>query len=144
MIDWIDPLAQVTDHVTVAECLRLERENRMATEADGLNDQIKNNLIRLCEKIEEVRTLIGCPIRIHSMYRPPWYSELVGGTATDVHTRGLAVDFDCFPDATCDVVKSVLLPKLAALGIRMEDNGVGALWVHIDTAPVVNNIFFKP
>lgn len=143
-IDWTNSEAQVSTYFKVKECLFLPSWGRMANESDGLNNEIKANLEALCAVLDQIRASLACPMRVHCMYRPGPYSALVGGSATDVHTRGLAVDFDCDSDMTCDQVKELLMPQLEAWGVRMENNGDGAGWVHIDTAPVGHARFFLP
>lgn len=145
MINWADPKCPVTTHFCVKDCLWLPKWNRLANASDGLTEQLQDTLFTFCQKLEEVRAVIYTPMNIHSIYRPPAYSPLVGGTATDVHTQGIAADFDCEEwSLTCDNVKQILLPKLIELDIRMEDNGPGAAWVHVDTHPVGHLRFFKP
>ena len=144
-IDWTDETCQITEHFTVKEALYLHQWERLGNETDGLNDDIKNNLINLCGVMEKIRALLGnIPIKVHCMYRPPAYSQLVGGTAHDVHVTGLACDFDSMPDMTCDKIKELLVPQLEALNIRLENNGLGALWCHIDTHPVISQRYFNP
>lgn len=141
-INWSDPESQISEHFTVHEALFLPTWGRLATEADGLTDEIKNNLVNLCFIMEKVRILIGFPINVHCMYRPSTYSKLVGGSLTDVHTQGMAIDYDCNPNLSCDQVKAILIPQLKALNIRMENNGSGALWIHNDIHSVGNARYF--
>ncbi len=143
MIDWTKPGEYVSEHFTVRECLWLPTWHRMATEADGLTDEIKQNIVKLCGILERVRTILGCPLTIHSIYRPPEYSKLVGGTEHDVHTTGQAADMDFGDHMSTDDAKKILLPKLEDLGLRMEDNGPASSWVHLDEHPVIHSRFFK-
>ncbi len=143
ILDWSNPASKVSEYFTVRECLWLPTWKRMANEEDGLNDSVKSNLITLCKTMDKIRDVLGQPIAVHCMYRPGPYSKLVGGSETDVHTLGQAIDFDCNPHMTCDEVKTKLLPLLEQYGLRMEDNGVGSGWVHLDTHPVGHARFFK-
>lgn len=142
MPDWTNLLDQVSTYFKVREALFLPSWGRMATASDGLNDEIEANLQALCTKLDVIRDFLACPMNVHCMYRPGPYSVQVGGTATDVHTKGMAVDFDCNSDMTCDQVKELLLPMLEQWGVRMENNGAGAGWVHIDIHPVGNARYF--
>lgn len=129
-IDWTDPAAAVTAHFTVKDCLWLGRWNRLANEKDGLTDDIKIELIRNCLKMEEIRTILGCAMNVHSMFRPPEYSVLVGGSMTDVHVKAQAWDYDCLPTLTIEQVRAKLLSKLQLLNIRMEQGT--DTWIHND------------
>lgn len=114
------------------ELLNLPQWKRFATAEDGLTEEILDNLNKLSLKMDDIRRFLNCPVNVHSAYRSPEYSKLVGGSETDVHTQGLAMDFDVLPIFTCDQVKEKLLPKLDELNIRMENNGLGSGWIHID------------
>lgn len=141
MIDWSDPTSQVTEHFTVNDACMLHKWNRLATTDDGIDT---DKLLTLCQKMEEIRALIGFPLNVHCMFRSPDYNKLIGAPPNDVHSQNLACDFDANPHMSCDDVKSLLLPQLEQLGIRMENNGQGASWVHVDLHPVVHARFFNP
>lgn len=67
--------------------------------ACGLDNEpppaLLGNLRRLAHGLDEVRTLLGHPLRITSGYRSPALNALVGGTPESQHTQGLAADFVC-------------------------------------------------
>lgn len=139
-LDWTDPKAKITEHFTVGDLCMLHKWNRLATEADGLNTVL---IVKLANKLEEIRHILG-PMDIHCGFRSVNYNKLIGAPGLDAHYQCVAADFDCLPHLSCDEVKERLLPHLEALGIRMEDNGEGANWVHIDTHPVIHQRYFKP
>ena len=153
ILDWTDSTVQVSTHFTVKEALWLPQWHRLANEQDGLSPDLYAAIFGFCATLDKIRDFLGCSMNIHCLYRPGPYSVLVGGHATDVHTMGIAVDFDCSSMMSCDQVKSKLLPKkddgtfdysiMEGFGIRMEDNGAGAGWVHLDTHPVIHARFFK-
>lgn len=130
MIDWSDPSCNVTEHLTVKDCLWLHQCDRLANENDGLTDGIKDELVKTCEMAEKLRTILGVPIIVTSMYRPPAYSKMVGGTETDVHTKGVAIDFTTGKKMFIETAKQVLRPHLASLDIRMEKYTTN--WIHVD------------
>lgn len=132
-IDWTDPKCQVTEHFTVNDCLMLHSWNRLATAADGADF---DKLITLCNKLEEIRTLLNCPINVHCMFRSKEYNiaqSILLPTGNDVHAQCLAVDLDCNSNLTIQNVKDILEPKLEALGIRLERGTTN--WVHVDLRP---------
>lgn len=140
-IDWTDATIQVTEHFTVGDCLTLHAWNRLANDQDGLTDEIKANIVTLCQKMEEVREVLGCPINVHCTYRSPDYNnQVVGAIPNDVHSMGMAMDFDCGSVHTIDEAHSILEPLLEQYGIRMERNT--ATWVHLDIHPVGNARYF--
>ena len=129
-MDWTNGSEQVTDHFTVADCLTLHEWNRLATDADGADF---DRLITLCQKLEEVRTSLGCPMNVHCIFRSKAYNiaqRILLPTGLDVHAMSLACDFDCNGSLTIQEIKNKLEPLLDQLGIRMERGTT--TWVHID------------
>ena len=53
------------------------------------------HLRALAARLEEVRSLLGAPLRITSAYRSPALNAAVGGVPTSRHALGLAADFTC-------------------------------------------------
>lgn len=129
MIDWNDEKCQVSMHFTVKDCLFLHAWNRLANiDTEGV---MLHSLAALCQKLEEIRDILKCPIRVHSMFRSVAYNLSQNiFPSEDVHSKSLAVDFDCEPVMTIEQVKTVLRPSLESLAIRME-RGTPS-WVHID------------
>jgi len=134
MINWTDPKAHVTPNFTVHDCLWLGHWGRLANATDGLTDDLCQKLITTCENAEKIRAILQCPMLISSMYRSPAYSPIVGGSATDVHTQGIAFDF--VPDTilSIDAAKELIRPNLDDLNLRMEAGTTN--WIHIDSHQV--------
>lgn len=156
-IDWSNPEAKISKYFTVKEAILLRNWDRLADETDGLNEKIKNELIRIFrETMDPIRELLGRPVFIKSAYRPKKYNVSIGGATRSAHMadRGYAaVDFWTDADGDgeltgqdCDAIKEILMPLLEKMNIRMEDNGKGARWVHVDNKPVApgGNRFFLP
>ena len=149
-INWTDPNSKVSTHFNVKDCLYLPQWSRLANEKDGLTQEIKDNLVNLCAKMEVIRTFFGNkPIIVHCMYRPIEYNKLVGGSNASGHLKGLAIDFHIQGlegNEGCDTARKYLLPHLEEFNIRMEDisskNSRG--WIHLDLKPVVTTRYFKP
>lgn len=131
MINWEDESCKVTPNFSVRECLRLPQWNRLADETDGLNDDIKGNLVILCEVLEKVRAVLQTPIHVHCMYRPARYNKLVGGASASAHMKGMAIDFDTNPGMSLEAAKARIRPLLERYGLRME-KGTDT-WIHLDT-----------
>lgn len=56
---------------------------------------IVDNLRRLAEKLEEVRSVLGHPIIVNSGYRSPAVNLAVKGAKNSEHMDGRAADFIC-------------------------------------------------
>ena len=66
-----------------------------------------NNLQRLAEFLEEVRSLLGKPIIIDSGFRSPEVNQAVGSTSVSQHLRGCAADFRVPSMTPSEVVKAI-------------------------------------
>lgn len=156
-IDWSNPKAKISKHFTVEEAIMLREWKRLANESDGLNDHVKAQLVRIFREVmDPIRELLGKPVFIKSAYRPQAYNVAIGGAKKSAHMCVLnyaAVDFWTDQDGDgdkdgkdCDDIKAILMPLLAKMNIRLEDNGKGARWVHVDNreVPPGGNRFFKP
>lgn len=131
-------------YFTWKEALWLPRWNRAATTEDGLTDEIVASLIHTFQWMDKVRIFLGKPINVHVAFRPVKYNAEVGGAPNGMHPKGKAVDFSV-AGYSCDEVKDKLKAKLVEWNLRMEDNGQGAGWVHLDDRePGPAGRFFKP
>lgn len=133
-------------HFTWKEALYLPQWKLMADESTGVTEEIKANLIKTFQWMEKVREWIGSPISVHIAWRSEDYNALVKGAKTSQHLYGNAVDFSV-PSMTCDAFKAKMLAenKLEEWNLRMEDNGAGAGWIHLDDRqPGPAGRFFKP
>lgn len=151
IIDWTDPNCKISEYFTVKEAIWFPQWNRLATEEDGLTEAVKTSLLRTFIKMDRIRAYIGKPIKVHIAFRSKDYNTLVKGAKASAHLIGNAVDFSAnmgldSVGANCDKIKELLVPVLEEWELRMEDNGAGASWVHIDRNPVPaqGNRYFKP
>jgi hypothetical protein len=130
-IDWTDKDCQVTEHFTVGDCLTLHSWNRLASEDDGVTDEVKANIVVVCQKMEQIREVVGCPINVHCIFRSVEYNEQVlHSLPHDVHSMGMAIDWDCNSDHTIEEAKELIRPKLEEFGLRLE--GGTTTWIHND------------
>src|SRR5271165_5464138 len=92
-VDFTNPDHKITEHFTVTDALMLHNWNRLARVEDGAD---YSKLTTLCQKLEEVRTQLGCPMNVHCMFRSPAYNleqGILPPTGMDVHAMNLACDF---------------------------------------------------
>lgn len=154
-VNWSDPSSKIAKYFTVKDAIMLREWNRLGNETDGLDLIVKKNLFGVFQKMDIIREFLGVPVFIKSAWRPSAYNVAIGGAIQSAHmanTEYGAVDFWCDIDGDgakngkdCDDIKAKLMPNLEGWGLRMENNGVGATWVHVDTKPVAGgHRFFKP
>lgn len=154
MIDWNDPKAKISKYFTVKEALLLPRINVLHIPSE----EEKANIIHLANKMDIVREFLNKGIIVHCWIRPTSvncsdpkyqgfnYNEYIGSTAKkSAHVIGKAIDFHVSGYETnheCDYIRGLLLPQLEAWDMRMED--IQGSWIHMDTAKVISQRFFRP
>lgn len=158
-VDWSNPDCMISKYFTVKNAIYLPRWQRLATESDSLTQDAKDALIKLfTEVMDPIREIIGKPIKVHVSFRSPEYNVLIGGAKMSIHMArkyengDLVAACDWSADlgkktvgANCDEIKKILKPHLISLNIRLEDNGNGATWIHVDNRkPGPGGRFFKP
>lgn len=144
-IDWSDSKCKISKYFTVEEALELPQWNRLANSDDGLDDNIKQNLITIFTKLDSIREYFGKPIVVSVAYRPKQYNELVKGAKNSAHLYGAAVDF-FIKNINCDAARLTIIEQklLDKLQLRMEDLP-NSNWLHCDLRYTKNgNNYFKP
>lgn len=77
-------------------------------EYDNTPNQVQiDNLTRLAEFLEEVRSLLGKPILVDSGFRSPEVNHAVGSTFVSQHLRGCAADIRVPGMTPAEVVKAI-------------------------------------
>lgn len=137
---------KVSKYFTLKEAIWLPKLNRAADASDGLTEAIVDNIKQIAVVLDVIREFFGKPIVVHCWFRPEAYNALVNGAKKSMHLSALAVDFE-IKGISCDDAKKMLIDgnKLEELNLRMEDNGIGSGWIHLDIrAPGPGGRFFKP
>lgn len=115
----------LTPHFSLAELTASDTAVAKKIDNTARPDVVKN-LKRVAEMLEQVRALVGAPIRVSSGYRAPALNKAVGGAANSMHVLGLAAD----------ISTSAMSPKKLAWLISQSDIVFDQLiyegtWVHI-------------
>lgn len=106
------------------------------------NEIQKQNIIKVCMVLENIRSILNSPLKVTSGLRPSVYNELIGGAPNSYHTKGMACDF-VPTKVSVHKARIALIEFLPDLGCRMEKHSGG--WIHIDTAkPGAGGRYFKP
>lgn len=99
------------------------------------NAEQTENLQRLAEFLEKVRSLLGKPILIDSAFRSPEVNQAVGSTSKSQHLRGCAADFRVPGMTPAEVVKAIVASDLRYDQIILE---LG--WTHISIPNTVVSV----
>ena len=120
----------ITQHFSLEEVHKSDTAAKLGIDNSvplGLMDNVK----RMCEKLEEVRSLFGKPIIISSFYRSPELNAKVGGSKTSAHMDGLACDFlvsGKFPHTVFDAIKD---SNMVFDQVILESSSSGSIWIHL-------------
>lgn len=115
----------LTPHFTLDELTSSDTAVRRGID-NRADTPILRNLVRLAEKLEEVRALVDRPLSVSSGYRCPDLNRWVGGSATSAHVLGLAADFVCrgmTPKALAETIRDS--------GIEFDQLIYEGTWVHL-------------
>lgn len=147
----IDLQAPISKYFSWKNALFLPTWERFALESDGLSDDVLDRLLHLFLKLDQVRDFLGKAIIIHVAYRPPAYNVAIGGAKDSAHQAlremEAAADFHVQGMPVLEAQKRIYYEnKLDEWEMRMENNGKGAGWIHLDTRvpPPGGKRFFKP
>jgi hypothetical protein len=101
------------------------------------NNDVLMTLRRLALFLEEVRTVVGMPLRINSAYRSPEANQKVGGKSTSQHCRGAAADLKVKGMTPDQVVQAIIKAKLPYDQVIREFDS----WTHVS---ISNSKDIKP
>lgn len=133
----------ISTNFTLEEATYSETAIRLEIPNQPSEQQLENMKVA-AQGMEQIRKLLGKPIRINSWLRLPDVNVAVGGSKISSHMDGWAIDFTCtgFGD-----------PYVVAKAIKDSDIQVDQCihefgrWVHVSFAPEMRNQFltiFKP
>jgi hypothetical protein len=116
----------LSPNFTLEEMTASETAERHGIDNTPDNDVLMN-LRRLALFLEEVRTVVGMPLRINSAYRSPAANKKVGGKPTSQHCKGVAADIKVKGMTPDQVVKAIINAGLPYDQVIREFDS----WTHI-------------
>jgi len=123
----------LSPHFTLAEMTRSDTATARGID-NTPNEQETVNLSKVCETMEEIRSLLGDkPITITSAFRSEALNKAVGGVPNSAHRLGLAADFVCPSFGTPTQICNHLLGRVSSLDLDqlINEKTGGGEWVHI-------------
>ena len=119
----------LTPHFTLAEMTASQVANRAGLD-NNPDSQVIANLVRLCQTLESVRSLIGQPVLITSGYRSEALNRQIGGSGASAHIRGLAADIMAVSLSPRELALRIMDSNLDFDQLILEFDG----WVHLGLA----------
>jgi Peptidase M15 len=122
---------QLSEHFSLEELTHTDHREFDNTP----NDAELENLTRLAEFLEQVRTLLGKPIFINSAFRSKLVNDAVGSKDTSQHRLGCAADLRVVGMTPDEVVKAIIASDLNFDQIIREFDR----WTHISIPNSIHN-----
>jgi zinc D-Ala-D-Ala carboxypeptidase len=119
----------LTDHFTWDEVTRSPTAARLGLE-NQVPQELVNNVYRTARSMEEVRAVLGVPVKVTSWYRCPPLNAAIGGSKTSVHPKGLAVDFQPAGLALETAFRMIAESAIEFDQLIIERTKDGARWIH--------------
>lgn len=120
---------RVSEHFIWSEVTRSETAQRLGI-ANAVPQELRNNVHRSAEMMEQIRQLVGGPIKVNSWYRSPALNAAVGGSKTSAHPKGLAVDWEPTTMTLEDAFNLVAASEIEFDQLIIEGTRDGADWIH--------------
>ena len=117
---------QIANHFTIRELTTTDYADLLADNIYYALDHF-NELVRLAQFCERVRSIIGVPMNITSGVRFPKLNKKVGGVETSDHVKLLAVDFVPSKIKLKTAFDKIRNSKLDYKQLILEKN----TWIHI-------------
>ena len=122
----------LSEHFTLGELIASEIATRKGLDNSPTGVEL-DNLVRLAQKLEEVRKVLGKPVMVNSAFRSIEVNEAVGGVKTSQHCLGCAADIR-IPNMTPDeVCRAIIASDIQFDQLIREfwDKEKGGGWTHI-------------
>ena len=122
---------QLSEHFSLEELTHTDHREFDNTP----NDAELENLKRMAEFLEEVRSLLGKPLLINSCFRSELVNNSVGSKSSSQHRVGCATDFRVNGMTPDEVVKAIIVSDLNFDQIIREFDR----WTHISIPNSIHN-----
>jgi len=103
-----------------------------------LTQELEDNLSKLLEAVNKLRTLYGKPMYVNSGYRPGHYNSDAGGALNSAHQLCEAVDFKDDDNALKNWITVEILEQC---GLYQESPASTPTWLHVQVRPTINRVF---
>lgn len=101
-------------------------------------ETILEALMTNADMMQEIRDILGFPIKINSAYRCPELNKAVGSKTTSDHPKGFATDFECPEFGTPEEI----VKKLHEEGVIVDQCFNEGSWVHASRRFAKNRMMY--
>lgn len=125
----------MTEHFSFDELTDSENHPELVV-ANRVSAQIYLKQLKyVAATLEEVRAVLGVPMKVTSGFRNPALNKAVGGSATSGHTLGLCADFRPIGMEVKEAFKLIKENKHLCPSLKkcIYENIKGSQWLHIES-----------
>lgn len=123
-------MSDLTAHFSWDEVTRSDTATRLGID-NRLPVELEKNVRKIAAMMEEVRALLGVPLKVTSWYRCPALNAAVGSGPRSVHPLGLAVDFKPIGLPLEEAFHAIAAQPLPFDQLIIERTQDGAKWLHL-------------
>lgn len=125
----------MTEHFSFNELTDSENHPELVV-ANRVSAQVYLKQLKyVAATLEEVRAVLGVPMKVTSGFRNPALNKAVGGSATSGHTLGLCADFKPIGMEVKEAFKLIKENKHLCPSLKkcIYENIKGSQWLHIES-----------
>ena len=132
-------MTQLTPHFTFDEFTNTSKSELLESNRKDAISYMKQ-LRYTSGTLEEIRAVLGVPLRITSGFRNGALNKAVGGSATSGHAKGLCADFKPIGMSVEDAYILIMINKSKCPSLKkcIFESIKGARWLHIETKTEAN------
>lgn len=126
---------KITDHFTFYEMTDSENHPELVTANRVSAQAYLKQLKYVAATLEEVRAVLGVPMKVTSGFRNPTLNKAAGGSATSGHTLGLCADFKPIGMTVNEAFNLIKANRHLCPSLKkcIYENIKGAQWLHIES-----------
>jgi zinc D-Ala-D-Ala carboxypeptidase len=117
---------QLSEHFRLSELVHSDTATRLGLPNEP-GPELAQDLVELADTLEQVRALLGVPLRVTSAFRAPAVNAAVGSSDKGAHPRARAADF--FP---VGMAVAAAIQRIVASSIPF-DQLIAEGWIHLGT-----------
>ena len=130
---------QLTEHFSFEELTSTSHDELLESNrkiAEGYTKQLKY----VAGTLEEIRAVLGVPLRVTSGFRSSQLNRLVGGSTTSGHTKGLCADVIPIGVDVVEAQKKIIANKDKCPSLKkcILEMVKGSEWLHVEAKTEAN------
>ena len=130
---------QLTEHFSFEELVNTSHDELLESNI-AIAESYMKQLKYVAGTLEELRAVLGVPLKVTSGFRSPQLNKLVGGSPTSGHTKGLCADVIPLGVNVVEAQKKIIANKDKCPSLKkcILEIVKGSEWLHIETKTEAN------